>query len=382
MNSKLTFDKVMMNVICLIAAALLPSRGVFPYHIDLLLITMAVLVMLRKKTFSISNSMLEIIISFGVFCISIIISAIYNNATSVIYFYPIFFFILVIFFNSNKFNILLFVRYWTFINALTCMLGMLTILELLNYNELFYAKVGNVRLAGLMGNPNYFGYMIFINILLISYYNQFFKNWLYMILHIILLCGVLLSFSRTSIAAILIFYLLFFLPRIGMLKGGAGVILFIFIGVSLFKSELFIDMLNYRLENLISGDGSGRYDIWRLGFDYATDSVARFFIGVGGNGFYLIGDKIGVTNTVHNSFLRLFFELGLMGVISFFVFIALIVKSAIKGDSYYFFCSITAIMINWIGNDFFLVKETWLFLAIMFVVKNKCNLPGINLSQK
>ncbi|WP_160295708.1 O-antigen ligase family protein [Photobacterium kishitanii] len=254
------------------------------------------------------------------------------------------------------------------VNFIICFFSILSFINVLNIPELIYSRSGSERIYGLIGNPNYFAYMIFINIILINIYKEYFSKYKFIIYQLILTFAVIFSLSRGVLIGLFFFYLLINVRALTIKK----ISLFICVVCVLFSvvnfsvdSDMIINTINYRIDNLINGDGSGRFDIWAIGFESISSHLDKIITGVGPNMFGTYAHSLGLNNTTHNSFLRLFFELGIFGFGLFFVMMG------------YFFKKIECISLNmkiaiavgvsfsWLSNDFILNKETWVLLAML-----------------
>nr|PMJ88198.1 hypothetical protein BCU14_25290 [Vibrio lentus] len=132
-----------------------------------------------------------------------------------------------------------------------------------------------------------------------------------------------------------------------------------------------METISYRVDDLLNGGGSGRFEIWALGLEFITSKIEYIFFGVGPNQFGDMSKLLGIDNTTHNSYLRLLFELGILGLIVFILLIIYMFNSLKNIPSIYRYTAFFALMISWLSNDFILNKETWLFFAVLMTYNQR-----------
>lgn len=358
------------SFVSFLIAFLLSTRGVFPYFIDAFILALVVFyyVIYCDRLIKLRVS-LSIVGLWFLFFSFILISSFYNEVQPYKYlYYYVFFVVFILCLNMVSVCQVKFVKCFSAVNFIICFFSILSFINVLNIPELIYSRSGSERIYGLIGNPNYFAYMIFINIILINIYKEYFSKYKFIIYQLILTFAVIFSLSRGVLIGLFFFYLLINVRALTIKK----ISLFICVVCVLFSvvnfsvdSDMIINTINYRIDNLINGDGSGRFDIWAIGFESISSHLDKIITGVGPNMFGTYAHSLGLNNTTHNSFLRLFFELGIFGFGLFFVMMG------------YFFKKIECISLNmkiaiavgvsfsWLSNDFILNKETWVLLAML-----------------
>lgn len=240
-----------------------------------------------------------------------------------------------------------------------------------NY-ELFYSRSGLIRASGLMYNPNYFAYMNFIIFILL--YLSPIKKPIKLSLLFFIFLAVVFSFSRGVTAGLIIFLVLnifrrewikyiFILPVI--------IIPLVIISnnffIAIFDLEAVRNTIEYRLSNLKSGDLSGRSSIWIFGFQAWFNDISHILFGFGFGNFQKYVGVFDIENTVHNSFLRSLYELGLIGVILLTCFYYSLVNNIRAVNNKTKIIIISSVLITWFSNDFFINKDTFLLLIIMIL---------------
>lgn len=264
-----------------------------------------------------------------------------------------------------------FIRARFFILSLALILGftsLLTLAHLLGFNYfdfLFYIRDGGVRASGLMVNPNYFAYMCFICFLLFNllFKSSFCRNILLVLLGLL----IVLSFSRGVSAALVVFLFIRVFNIKRLLYSIALFCFFIlFMKFSKFDLDGLYSTFEYRIENLKSGDVSGRSDVWVLGFQEWIKSIKDFLFGFGFNNFHSKLSFYNIENTIHNSYLRMLYEFGVFGfIIIMFFYISFFVK-IVKGGWYKKAIFLIPIGVAWLSNDFFINKDTFIFMIIFW----------------
>ncbi|KON86546.1 polysaccharide polymerase [Sporosarcina globispora] len=225
------------------------------------------------------------------------------------------------------------------------------------------------RLIGVLQDPNYF---VFYNTLFFCYFlchSQSMKNKMGLLLCIL---TNLLTLSRGGLLVILIILCLYFLKDqpIKRLKLLAGMVVSLSAAVYLAIVHMKIDLLSIlgsRIEDLSEDGGSGRLELWGRAWEFFASNK---YIGIGAYNFpeynsFQFGDSL----QVHNTFLEILSESGLIGI-SFFcvfvltVFVQLIQSKLYKNNPYLFFAFIAIILqmgfLSIIINDMF-----FLYLAIL-----------------
>ncbi|MEX2597811.1 MAG: O-antigen ligase family protein [Salibacteraceae bacterium] len=211
-------------------------------------------------------------------------------------------------------------------------------------NPSFTSLVGRYR--GLLGNPNGLG--IFLTVVFAVYYpvrkeyellssNQRF-TWFFLIVFI---ASLVLTGSRTSLIALALF---FGFNRLRYLSNAITVIVFIVLVLSyeylLLQLPIIIQSLGlaeyFRLDTL--EEGSGRFIAWNFAWQRIQEV---FFVGGGFTHteyvFRLFSDelsRLGHQGNAHNSYLTLWLDTGLIGIVLFGLGLVRTVAAAIKSSPY------------------------------------------------
>lgn len=194
-------------------------------------------------------------------------------------------------------------------------------------------------------NRNVFGFFIGIGLMLstIITHKNCFKNFyekiiVYFSFPIFFFC-LFFSLSRGSWFMYVVFLLLYSVLHFKSLTIKYHLsILFLIFMVGWFFS--YFDVLNYRFDALIAMDSSNRFEIWN---DTIRLIKENYLIGYG------IDTFDGLTKTkiynIHNSFLEVFYSLGIIGVIAFSYVLFLATKEMIKDNSKELFAIFASIIV-------------------------------------
>ncbi|WP_235824774.1 O-antigen ligase family protein [Bacillus salipaludis] len=188
------------------------------------------------------------------------------------------------------------------------------------------------RLIGLLEDPNFF---VFYNTIFFSYYlcnANSMKNKLGLFLCII---TNILTFSRGGLlvmAFLLVIYILIKNP-IKQLKLLVGIIALLFVSVYIAIVYMKFDIygiIQSRVEDLSQDGGSGRIELWGRAWDYFTSHMV---MGIGAFNFseynlFQYGDSL----EVHNTFIAILSESGLVGITCYGLFIILVFVQLFKSN--------------------------------------------------
>jgi hypothetical protein len=273
--------------------------------------------------------------------------------------------------------------FWTAL--LTFIIGMLTIGVVLGFLIPQIGQMSDGRFKGILGNPNGLG--VFLNLtfilwIVIEEFNlaSFTKKERFYIIFIILFslfwCG-----SRNGMMSIFLFYLVYRFVKINWFLGVVLIISFVSFEAIIFDFFLgLVDFFNlqeyFRVDSI--EEGSGRKVAWV--FAWGEIEKYNFFIG-GGFGHdenvmrpnYYWLEQLGHNGGVHNSYLSMWFDGGIIGLIAYFVaFIGITI--ARMRFSYVVIAFAVSILFN-ISYESWLVASlnpfTLLFLTILTIFESK-----------
>ncbi|WP_335870614.1 O-antigen ligase family protein [Bacillus sp. 2205SS5-2] len=231
------------------------------------------------------------------------------------------------------------------------------------------------RLIGLLQDPNFF---IFYNTIFISYFlcnSNTLKNKVGLLLSLL---TTFLTFSRGGLLAVISIFLVFML-----MNNLAKNIKFLITGLLTFSCIAYISVvmlkfdaigiLNSRVQDFSSDGGSGRFTLWARAWDYFEGHI---LVGLGAfnfssYNFYNFGD----TQTVHNTYLDILSESGLIGITSFCFFLLLVIyqlfKHNIHREKPYLFITFIAYLLQFASLSVIINDMFFLYMAILATYLHK-----------
>lgn len=196
------------------------------------------------------------------------------------------------------------------------------------------------RYRGIFGNPNQVGIFVLLIFLLFritkDFWPDLFTKWEVRFIYLVLALSIYWSGSRNAMISIAIFLLLYrfykIAPALGFMVLLITAFLFKYINDNLVELVIALNLEEYfRLQT--AETGSGRYIAWA----FAWEKLQEFFFI--GRGFandeltmrpnYAYLSKLGHQGGVHNSYISLWMDVGLMGVIAYFIpFVLIFIRAA------------------------------------------------------
>jgi O-antigen ligase len=224
------------------------------------------------------------------------------------------------------------------------------------------------RLIGMIEDPNYF---VYYNTLFFTYYlckRNSFKNNFGLFLCLI---TSLLTFSRGGLLILAVIFMVYFLLNKPANQWRLFLSVCSFLGIawvaSYFLGFRVLDTLQNRFKDFSSDGGSGRLELWGRAWDLFTSNPV---FGIGASNFteynaFKYGDQL----VVHNTFLEILTESGLIGLFFYLSFVFIVFIQMLRANFHwkYPFLFLTMLgfllqmmFLSLIFNDMFL-----LFLAIL-----------------
>ncbi|MCB9170763.1 MAG: hypothetical protein H6597_03670 [Flavobacteriales bacterium] len=233
---------------------------------------------------------------------------------------------------------------------------------LLKLGPSWWAMIGG-RFRGIFGNPNGLGIFTFLIFMLFTVINHL-NDGLFNRFQKILIYGTIIYFmfecgSRTALSATLMFFVFSRVFRISQFIGFISITTFILL-LTFIMANLDTIVVDLGLQDTLRldtlDDASGRYIAWRFAWEHIQD----FFIFGGGFGNdewimrhnYAYLRTLGHHGGVHNSYLTMWFNCGIMGLLIYFRSFFLIFFKASKRVPFAF-----AIMFSVM---FSVLYESWL----------------------
>lgn len=358
-------QKYLLIPLMLLFAMVISTRGVLGVWSDVYICILALMLVTSalRLRFSVIGVFLYILL-MTIFFTSSMVNQV-EDMTFIYYVSIIVAFAIVL---NDRHRVYCFIVSWGFINAVVALLVVLSLVGVIDLQGLVYSREGGFRAAGFILNPNYYAYMNFVSFILCSLINFRYRN----IVLLLLVIAIILSFSRGVIAGLMVYmFLSYITPKRLLLLlialVSAGVILYT---IPELVPEAVIKTIEYRFQDSSSGNLSGRGDIWVYGFEVWSSSLRYVIFGFGHNNFQIV---TGLSNTVHNAFLRTLFEQGVVALLAIIPFIAYqLMRGGGDLSNKKIQCIILgSIFVAWISNDYHLVKETMILLVVTWSVFQK-----------
>ncbi|MCM3598326.1 O-antigen ligase family protein [Metabacillus idriensis] len=231
------------------------------------------------------------------------------------------------------------------------------------------------RLIGLLQDPNFF---IFYNTLFFSYYlcnSNSVKNKIGLTLCIL---TSLLTFSRGGLISLILIFLLYALmnnpiKQLRLIVGLIGSLTIVaFIAVVVMDFDIF-GILGSRVSDFSSDGGSGRFELWGRAVDYFSSNV------IFGLGAYNFADyntfEYGDILHVHNTFLDILSESGLLGFCFYLLFVFIVFVQLIQSRLFkikpYLFITFVAFILQMMSLSLLINDMFFLYLAILSTYLNE-----------
>ncbi|MBC1982401.1 O-antigen ligase family protein [Listeria booriae] len=186
------------------------------------------------------------------------------------------------------------------------------------------------RLLGLTNDPNIF---VFINMLFIAYFLTHREKWWNLLGGFIGILCVMLTLSRGAIISLVIVLVLCLLvgsvrSKLMMVLGAVGFFLLANLFFDQFMEVSLWELLLERFGTVSEDGGSGRFDIWTDGLAYFMDKP---LFGIGSFNFQEYHSfAVGKAIFMHNSFLEILVETGIVGMMFYVTAIVTLVWTLVK----------------------------------------------------
>lgn len=313
-----------------------------PLLISALFFIMLIIFGLKDEPNSITST-----ISLILFSILIIIFTIYLNNVDEVDIYSIYFYIVLALGLKNFYLII------NFNIAILDIHNRISIEELGNFNNYAYLTVLSLSMKLFLALKRKFSSLL---ILLI----------------IIDIFVLIFLFSRGGwISLLLILFIYIYYQKLSFMKiryfvvGIIGIALYLYIDSKYFIGEKIIN----RFTQLSTDGGTGRSAIWEYTLKEIYDmNIVHFLLGMGNGMFYeyFYGRMF---DSVHNGFIEILYENGLMGLI---VFVSLIIfvyrqKINMSSETRFLFTSVITIFIlsNFFDSHIYIIQTNWIY-ALLF----------------
>jgi len=358
-------------LIIFILAIVIIARGIIQQNlVELTILTIGVFYLFTDKIrFNLLDKITRLLylLCFIVFTISLYSTNNFNSFSILYNFFSLLVFLSI--FNSYN-RAELFVFYCGFIISVICFFQILHLFDFIDITNLnlFYSRDGLVRSQALIGNPNYSAYNSFVCFILL-YFSRIKHKRIFLFF---LAMSVLITISRGVIIA-LISFILFMNLKLNKTTFVSALFLFIgYMSLVQYLPEDFVFTITERFNVFFDeGDSSGRSGIWQHGYIEWSKDLGYIILGFGFNNFPNVVMISDLDLNVHNSFLRVLYELGIVGFIVVFPFFYSIINQIKWEHTKEKYILIIALVISWMTNDFFILKETFFMIAVLLMMSSK-----------
>ncbi|MGM0923899.1 MAG: O-antigen ligase family protein [Bacillota bacterium] len=235
---------------------------------------------------------------------------------------------------------------------------------------------GYPRLIGLLQDPNFF---VFYNTIFFAYFlcnANSLKNRLGLMLCLI---TNLLTFSRGGLLALIMIFCIYILlnnlvKQFKILFGlAASLSIIAYIAIVQLKFDIY-GILDSRINDFSNDGGSGRFELWGRAWEYFSSNV---LLGIGAFNFSDYNSfQYQDTLTVHNTFLDILSESGIIGFTCYLMFISLVIYQLIESRVYkkkpYLFLAFIGFVFQMVSLSVIINDIFFMYLAILSIyLKNQ-----------
>jgi O-antigen ligase len=232
------------------------------------------------------------------------------------------------------------------------------------------------RLIGLLQDPNFF---VFYNTIFFAYFlcnANSLKNRLGLMLCLI---TNLLTFSRGGLLALIMIFCIYILlnnlvKQFKILFGlAASLSIIAYIAIVQLKFDIY-GILDSRINDFSNDGGSGRFELWGRAWEYFSSNV---LLGIGAFNFSDYNSfQYQDTLTVHNTFLDILSESGIIGFACYLMFISLVIYQLIESRVYkkkpYLFLAFIGFVFQMVSLSVIINDIFFMYLAILSIyLKNQ-----------
>lgn len=223
------------------------------------------------------------------------------------------------------------------------------------------------RLIGLLDDPNIF---IFYNTLFFCFYLTHLKGFKNSLGFILCIITNLLTFSRGGIVALILVIILYilladFLKKVKMILVALLCLVVIYVACSFMQIDLN-QIISSRINDFISDKGSGRFELWEQAINYF---MSHPLLGIGAFNFsdyyaFEHNEKL----YVHNTYLEILVEAGIIGFLFYFSFLLLFIiklfKTKLYNEKPFIVLTLFAFLLQMVSLSLMINEALFSFLAI------------------
>lgn len=223
------------------------------------------------------------------------------------------------------------------------------------------------RLIGLLEDPNIF---IFYNTLFFSFYLTNLKGFKHSVGFILCVITSLLTFSRGGIVALILIVILYMIlvgvsKKIKMMTVSICCLLVLYVAGSFSQLDIS-QIITSRITDFTSDGGSGRFELWGQALNY-FELHPLFGIGAFNFSDYYNFDH-DIKLYVHNTYLEVLVESGIVGFIFYFSFLLMLIISLIKARLHikkqYIVLTLSAFLLQMVSLSLMINEAFFVFLAL------------------
>ncbi|GGB41514.1 O-antigen ligase family protein [Fictibacillus barbaricus] len=228
------------------------------------------------------------------------------------------------------------------------------------------------RLIGLVADPNY---LVFYNTLFFTYFLCNLNNMRNRLGLLLCIVTSLLSFSRGGLAAFVAIFILYILimnhpmRQLRLLIGSfLSIAVMLYVSVTFLRFDIY-SVIQSRIQDFSRDGGSGRFELWERAWEYFMGSP---WIGIGASNFlpynrFQFGDSL----QVHNTFLEILSETGIIGAFGFLAFLFLTIYQLFQHKVYkkkpYLFLAFFGFLLQMVSLSIIINDLFFMYLAILSV---------------
>ncbi|PGC31606.1 polysaccharide polymerase [Bacillus pseudomycoides] len=223
------------------------------------------------------------------------------------------------------------------------------------------------RLIGLLDDPNIF---IFYNTLFFSFYLTHLKGFKHSFGFILCIITNLLTFSRGGIVALILVVILYiiladFLKKVKMILIALLCLVVIYAACSFMQIDLN-QIISSRINDFSSDKGSGRFELWEQAINYF---MSHPLLGIGAFNFsdyyaFEHNEKL----YVHNTYLEILVEAGIIGFLFYFSFLFLFIiklfRTKLHNKEPFIILTLFAFLLQMVSLSLMINEALFSFLAI------------------
>jgi len=241
------------------------------------------------------------------------------------------------------------------------------------------------RLIGLLDDPNIF---IFYNTLFFFWYLTNLKGFKNSIGFILCIITSLLTFSRGGLVALILVVLLYMLlanlsKKIQMMAVSLVCLVSIYVVASFIQVDLN-EVISSRIDDFSTDGGSGRFELWSQAINYFMSNP---LIGIGAFNFsHYYAFDYNIEPFVHNTYLEVLVESGIIGFLFYFSFLLLLIIKLFRTEMHkekpFIVLTLFAFLLQMLSLSLIINEAFFCYLAIAFKYISVYERKGVETYEK